>query len=459
MAHSSATSTLSPIVPEGCTVSPPTKPAVIGLSTKLICGTCGTLFASFQALAVLSSFSNAWPEALGDLIVVAGHVVMNMSFGIVKFPCFLGTSFLPNYVGRLLMPFLFVLLCASWQVVKSVGGRYTRCISSASIFNIAGLFGLVSFVMIASWLFALLECYENPNGKSTLKRYPSVICWEGPHLHVMPIFVFGLMVYIVAPVSATLYIISQAPHRYVKREFRRMTRFLFWRYQPGSYWYSLAPIIRSIMFVLVTVLFPDQAHLQHWLFMWILALGVVLHVSLHPFIDRLTNRLETIWMILLLQVSSLGIWFGSSSVTTGTLQMTLGYFILTLLYLYALMGAVSLCVGLTMRVKPAMFEPACHDSFFVVQQKIKAASRVVHADPSMMALILQQASYQDVETISRYSDIVLLEAEGLQSLSWHRRRLPQSYAAQRPMTMEAVLSAGNATPGPTETLRQGCSLR
>jgi len=147
------------------------------------------------------------------------------------------------------------------------------------LFPIHGLLNVIGEVLVEFYisitlaLFSPFDCYGHPNGETSVRKYPHVMCDGGKHSGMVGLSVFGILAYpvtaIVVSITATLYY----PRALLKNDITLMVRcsFLFERWRPECFWFCNVTIFRNFAIAILPSVLPED-HLDTTVILMIMVL-------------------------------------------------------------------------------------------------------------------------------------------------------------------------------------------
>eukprot|EP00392_Amoebophrya_sp_AT5.2_P013210 g13323.t1 len=191
---------------------------------------------------------------------------------------------------------------------KVVWSRVKDEIVYEKVFCCCGFFAQAFYISFAALGFVPFVCFSHPTsgGRSTLRsmdQYEDVFCdWEDPeYLKFVAAAIFAILCWPVGLLSAAVYLIRVAPERSVSDpKFLAQTKFLFFRFRPERYYWSVVLACRSLLTVLSIVIGPDNPIYQmSWMFILLLS-SLVLQLYCWPWKDESLNTIDTLLLFSLL---------------------------------------------------------------------------------------------------------------------------------------------------------------
>mmetsp|Transcript_47972 Transcript_47972/g.120028 ORF Transcript_47972/g.120028 Transcript_47972/m.120028 type:complete len:478 (-) Transcript_47972:158-1591(-) len=178
------------------------------------------------------------------------------------------------------------------------------------------------------WMDACVQCFDHPNGKSTLLEYPEILCdsqeWRSQFL---PIGVLVMIIYVGGVYAFFSYISIVAPWYYEYVSFKERFQFLFFRFRPDVYWWGVILLARNGLLATVTAMSPNDGHLQALITIFIIIVSLSLQIFYWPWLSNENNFLDVSLLLALCVMCVSGQYFiprtdRNESVFIGTLLGT-----------------------------------------------------------------------------------------------------------------------------------------
>jgi len=192
-----------------------------------------------QTLGVMAKMALSLSDPLKKIMSWAA--LLNFDIQILELECiFLEMSALSSYIMKAALIAVLLLsigfLHAVWIVVRYRGQFAQHWHTLACVMGTLLLIFLTSMTNTA---IAPLECQAHPNGKMTVRRYPSVICGEGSEHDSMIVFAFLYLCIPVSFVTLSVHSVSKFPKEMARgnTKFLKLWAFLYQRFKPALYWY------------------------------------------------------------------------------------------------------------------------------------------------------------------------------------------------------------------------------
>ena len=110
---------------------------------------------------------------------------------------------------------------------------------------------------IAAMSLTLFRCMPNPNGKLTLRADPSIVCFGEAWSSMIVAGVLAVLIYCVGFGGLIVYVISVARDRFADKGFQMRWKFLFIKYRPDVFWWSVVFLMRGLLMNIGIAAFQD----------------------------------------------------------------------------------------------------------------------------------------------------------------------------------------------------------
>jgi len=274
----------------------------------LIAMTLSLLITMFQQLGALAVVSIAWPGPMNAVFQMLSVLAFDLEA--LKVNCVVQPRPAFSFAMRVLMfaaCVLVIVIVHIFFVIFRRGGHFRE--RNPILISGIGTVLLVFYVSVFISILAPVQCAENPNRTWTVKQYPAVICWEGDDDHTSMLIVGALAALVpISFLGECCRVIWVLPKKMGEANvaFLQSYAFLFFRYKPAMYWYSLVHLFRSLLIALTTIM-PIPG-VQVLLLQVVLALQLALVCDRHPWRVPQANTLEselTVGVLLMLGCAAL----------------------------------------------------------------------------------------------------------------------------------------------------------
>ena len=222
---------------------------------------------------------------------------------------------------------------------------------------------------------------------------------NGPVCLALPLRQF---VYIIGFGTLCTYVVHIAPKRFSEESFQRRWKFLFIKYRPGAWWWTIAFCTKGVSLNLGLV-FLDQGFAQ---IIWVIAfIGVYMSIAMvyNPWRHRAANFFEIFSHMTLLSVLALLMWFAHGAVDN-TKQVADDISIL-LIAIHAHVLFVAGCVMLFLHL-------AKHVNIDVSKKCREAYASIAQLQPDDFHLFLNKMSEGDWFYLYQAADVIRSEYLG-----------------------------------------------
>mmetsp|Transcript_26035 Transcript_26035/g.62845 ORF Transcript_26035/g.62845 Transcript_26035/m.62845 type:complete len:304 (+) Transcript_26035:1-912(+) len=267
-------------------------------------------------------------------------------------------------------------------------------------------------------LIALLpfQCYDHPNGDSSISKFPEVICGGDDYGPFLGVGIFTTALYGVGFFALTMYANIIAPVASAKRpKFTMYFRFLFFRFRMDRWYWGQVLFIRSFAIALVPIIGVGRGTLQVVMLTVIAGFFLVLQCVNMPWKTPLLNYSDTAILAMVILIAA------GSSVFSEQEASTDGY-----------TGFVMFCFGSGLFVIMCIL---CHAMATVWQQargknkNTKAAAQYGELAKSMGYLLQKLVQLRDNEImimLEELGDFDKLTVERFMSMMNHELSLSMS---------------------------------
>jgi len=198
-------------------------------------------------------------------------------------------------------------------LVVSIRHRFQFRSRLKSLISAVGTMFMVFFISVTTTVLEPLQCQKHPNGKMTVRSYPSIICWETEEHTSM--IVIGSIAFLAVPMAylvGTCMVVRQFPKRMRAGDtaFLQAFAFLFVRFRPQQHPYVLLQILRSLFIALVLLIW--NVALQIFSLQMVLLVGFACSLHLLPWRVKIANGLDCIFGAGTLAVVCLAAFFVES---------------------------------------------------------------------------------------------------------------------------------------------------
>jgi len=424
--------------------SPVTRDASALLATSV---SFGMMLTAVQSLSMLGQISVTWSSPWSDLIKVLKFFAFDLE--VLQLECLAdGIGPVVRYLVRVIIPVwtvvVYLALFAGSKVVmplvKKAAWEWPKTVNSAAQVWQA-LY--ISIVLVA---FLPFQCYDHPNGDSSVTEFPQVICGEGDHGTMVALGVFFIVVYGVGFFGICLWANITAPRMSLLRpSFTLYTRFLFYRFRSDTWYWGSVLMVRSFLIAMVPIVSPDNGNVQVLMLICIVGVFMLLQSHVLPWKTYLLNVSDTAVLLMLLLIAGAASAFtrqedASSGFTTFILlTFCMGFLTVLGVLGYGIAGACSVARG-----KPKVVDNNLEKTQADLVHCVKSLSLLTNDN---VARLLSELGYFDKLAVRKFLGIMSHELQmGIRSSS---KRISvsagnmQDVRSQLQRTMTTASSAAN----------------
>jgi len=169
------------------------------------------------------------------------------------------------------------------------------------------------FTAITALAMGLFVCYKHPNGNSSLKSSPEVLCFDEAWHSKAYASVAAVVLYCLCVLVLFGYVIRRAPTLFTKSEsFRQYFKFLFVKFHPDAYWFQLPVVCRSIFLGVASVAFQSGALQLYWIII-VQGLYMLAVVAVRPWRHPSGNALDIVSSFSVIAICGVSVFFAPSA--------------------------------------------------------------------------------------------------------------------------------------------------
>lgn len=215
-------------------------------------------------------------------------------------------------VAPLVMAAVFVLVFAISHLMKRICLKPVAMDSDRTL-NVYFSIILAFFAGIASMCIMIFKCHDNPNGKRTLSIDEGIVCGEETWSKMLGIAIAAIIIYLCGFGGVFTWAILVGPSRFADVRFQRRWKFLFIKYRPDVWWWTIAFCSKGVLMNLGFVFLDKGISQLNWI-MGIAGLYLCLSILYMPWRHRGANIVEVYGHIGLMFVISLFTWYAHDAV-------------------------------------------------------------------------------------------------------------------------------------------------
>jgi hypothetical protein len=205
-------------------------------------------------------------------------------------------GFSSGYAARMCLP-IFCLAIAGiamvygWIAKVTYLPRLNVIKVWSSIASFCGSMFLAFYLAIALQALSFFMCYPHPNGKSSLRSRPEVLCHEPEWASMMGVTLASILVYCVSTVAAIIFLVRVSAKHYHSEGFRISTAFIFRRFRVNCGYWTIVLIAKNLWISLSTVVFTQVDGQIMWFIMGVLAY-VIACLAVAPYRHHIVSLVD-----------------------------------------------------------------------------------------------------------------------------------------------------------------------
>jgi len=181
--------------------------------------------------------------------------------------CFIGGDFSFAFVSKIVAPVVVAFFFASMKVGSMLiaTAAPAAAMDSDILISVYGAVFTCFNIGIAMQSFSLMQCYGHPNGKTSLRSSPDVLCGSDTWTSLLVVAIPAILIFVVGYCVIISWAIARAPSRVHFPVFRTRWKFLFVKFRPSFWWWSLSLFGKSIALSVTSVLFQNSNVQSVWI--------------------------------------------------------------------------------------------------------------------------------------------------------------------------------------------------
>lgn len=217
-----------------------------------------------QILSVFALLKITWIEPMKSFLRVV--LVLNFDIEVFNFGCVLPAD-APALIYFMKL-IIFPVLCAVLMLIFWIAPTRNKVvIDKDTVFNAVGMLFFIFYMTLTIVSVLPFQCLRSPNGSSSLRSDPAVICTlsESKYVGMVILGVCGVLSYPVLGLACVVYVVRQYPQMMnTGQSFLLMQRyrFLFARFTVERYYYSIPVLLRGLLISFMPIVFANDAARQ-----------------------------------------------------------------------------------------------------------------------------------------------------------------------------------------------------
>jgi hypothetical protein len=217
-----------------------------------------------QTIALASQCAQVSLKASGSSLTFLDPLINFMAM--FRPDCVMRSDFTASFVWKLITPllvaaFFFLMYCCS-LILKVL--QPTLGMDKHIMFSTYGGVFTVFNIGIATQAFSLLQCYAHPNGLFSLRSAADVLCGSTVWTGALAIAIPAILLFVVGYCLVVSWACFRAPSLFHVEQYRKQWKFLFIKFRPSVWWWSIALFGKSLGLSLTLVLFTESAGQLIW---------------------------------------------------------------------------------------------------------------------------------------------------------------------------------------------------
>lgn len=295
-----------------------------------------------QVLSAMNQINVDWGSSFGWFLNLVSFFALR--FDLIKMQCVVPPDPIVTYCGKMVCPAIALLFMVIIAVIDAQchkvrtgtakdGERVARKFDAMG--NSAGAIMVSFYVSISLAALSPFMCFKHPTGDSSMALYPPIRCWESSEHHgLVGVACLFTGVYSIGVLAWCLLQVIMYPKKAIMGDvrFMRRNRFLFARWIPECYFFTVCYMVRNLCVALIATVLPyDEPNMQINLFQLLLIVGLVGQLVYLPWCANALNVLDAMVSVSLL----IGLNFAAVSLGVG---LTEAHSIILLIVVVAMFG-------------------------------------------------------------------------------------------------------------------------
>lgn len=251
-----------------------------------------------QTLGTFGTTTIPWPSQAKSVISICA-ISLGQGFESInqQFPCATGQGALASYLVTILC-FFAIIFSMCFSVFFSVLPQDVVKFDKFVLANCQLAFMKLGFTSLLFTAVQPMICFSHPNGKSSLLKYPNVLCGESEHHKMLAagIILLSLAIAFIGAVwYLTLLVMKSPPQEGLVNSdlaLHRASRFLWFQFRSRTTYWTAFAILRGLFLSVVPVICPDNAFNQVQLMAGILIVYALATGVAQPWHTWVLNALD-----------------------------------------------------------------------------------------------------------------------------------------------------------------------
>jgi ABC-type glycerol-3-phosphate transport system substrate-binding protein len=250
-----------------------------------------------QSLAGINSIGISWNAPLFQIL--NGVSALELNLKIINLGCMVQLEPVAEFFIKLFIPLISVVVAGVLFAVIRSRRPDDKWITWCLFTNVVGHIALLFFITVVLVTFLPFHCYVHPNGvAASMVTDPEVICWDSPHHSAMISgSVAGIIFYPVGILGGVIFITALYPVAISKPggvDFLSRYGFIFHRWKPDRYWFSVPFLFRGLAFSCIPRVVPQEQPILSLSLLLLTCLAyLVLQLKSEPWRSKSLNTIDS----------------------------------------------------------------------------------------------------------------------------------------------------------------------
>merc|ERR1719253_412438 len=175
----------------------------------------GLVITTVQQLAIFAVLSVEWHEPIRSVLEFL--TIFSFDLEVVRVGCIFGSDPVTGFAMKVFMILACILILGVVHM-KWLSENPKSAQRAIRFYNAVGFIFMALYISIAATTFSPFQCYDHPNGMSSVKKYPTVFCGDSSeHDSMVAIGIFAVLMFPGAFLSAAVNATLQYPARVSNR--------------------------------------------------------------------------------------------------------------------------------------------------------------------------------------------------------------------------------------------------
>lgn len=286
---------------------------VTGRATSILAATAA-MSGSLTAVQTMSIFNNLPQIKLPNIVIGLFDFfeifVFNIEF--LQYDCLAPLGVTTRYFVRTIVPIICIAsLGGMWAITQFLPSQFRKYRMDGNLtFNTSGMLLQILFISTSMAVFLPFVCYDHPtDGESSIVAFNSILCGEDPrHGSLQAIAITALLLFPI-PFFAAACMMTYAAAERTRTDpaFILRWKFLFVRFRPTLYYWSIPFLMRNFGFGITPVIARGNTLLSLVLMLIIAVLALVAQCIMMPWHVNIVNCLDIVLLTTVVAISGTSI--------------------------------------------------------------------------------------------------------------------------------------------------------